>query len=59
MPLGLQKQSADARASSFLTILEIIPQLMQPPVMLFVENVVGFEVCCQILNSICNIYIDY
>ncbi|GJX37650.1 tRNA (cytosine(38)-C(5))-methyltransferase [Tanacetum coccineum] len=40
---GLQKQSADARASSFLTILEIIPQLMQPPVMLFVENVVGFE----------------
>ncbi|KAK1429554.1 hypothetical protein QVD17_11767 [Tagetes erecta] len=38
-----QKQSADARASSFLNILEIIPQLMQPPVMLFVENVVGFE----------------
>lgn len=40
---GLQKQSADARASSFLRILEIIPELMQPPVMLFVENVVGFE----------------
>nr|GEW03038.1 tRNA (cytosine(38)-C(5))-methyltransferase [Tanacetum cinerariifolium] len=40
---GLQKQSADARASSFLTILETIPQLTQPPVMLFVENVVGFE----------------
>lgn len=40
---GLQKQSADARASSFLRILEIIPQLMLPPVMLFVENVVGFE----------------
>ncbi|KAK1429556.1 hypothetical protein QVD17_11769 [Tagetes erecta] len=38
-----KKQSADARASSFLNILEIIPQLMQPPVMLFVENVVGFE----------------
>ncbi|KAJ9555318.1 hypothetical protein OSB04_009932 [Centaurea solstitialis] len=40
---GLQKQSADARASSFLRILEIIPELMRPPVMLFVENVVGFE----------------
>ncbi|PWA70080.1 pentatricopeptide repeat (PPR) superfamily protein [Artemisia annua] len=40
---GLQKQSADARASSFLTILENIPQLTQPPVMVFVENVVGFE----------------
>ncbi|KAI7754990.1 hypothetical protein M8C21_016354 [Ambrosia artemisiifolia] len=41
---GLQKQSADARASSFLRILEIIPELKQPPVMIFVENVVGFEV---------------
>ncbi|KAL7596210.1 tRNA (cytosine(38)-C(5))-methyltransferase 2 isoform X1 [Lactuca sativa] len=40
---GLQKQSADARAFSFLQILEIIPQLMLPPSMLFVENVVGFE----------------
>ncbi|XP_071708938.1 tRNA (cytosine(38)-C(5))-methyltransferase 2 isoform X2 [Rutidosis leptorrhynchoides] len=40
---GLQKQSADARASSFIKILDIIPQLMQPPTMLFVENVVGFE----------------
>ncbi|KAI3792037.1 hypothetical protein L2E82_05906 [Cichorium intybus] len=40
---GLQKQSADARASSFLQILEIIPQLMLPPSILFVENVVGFE----------------
>lgn len=40
---GLQKDSADARASSFLKILELIPQIMQPPLMLFVENVVGFE----------------
>ncbi|KAJ4826592.1 C-5 cytosine-specific DNA methylase [Turnera subulata] len=40
---GLQKQSGDARASSFLKILELIPQTMQPPSMLFVENVVGFE----------------
>ncbi|XP_076881377.1 tRNA (cytosine(38)-C(5))-methyltransferase 2 isoform X2 [Bidens hawaiensis] len=40
---GLQKQSADARASSFINILEIIPQMMQPPLMIFVENVVGFE----------------
>ncbi|MFS8005366.1 putative tRNA (cytosine(38)-C(5))-methyltransferase [Helianthus anomalus] len=54
---GLQKQSADARASSFLRILEIIPELMQPPVMIFVENVVGFETSdthqkmIQILNE--------
>ncbi|KAM7459462.1 hypothetical protein LguiA_036456 [Lonicera macranthoides] len=40
---GLQKDSSDARASSFLKILELIPQTSQPPLMLFVENVVGFE----------------
>jgi tRNA (cytosine38-C5)-methyltransferase len=40
---GLQKDSSDARASSFLKILELIPQTLHPPLMLFVENVVGFE----------------
>ncbi|XP_062006035.1 tRNA (cytosine(38)-C(5))-methyltransferase 2-like [Rosa rugosa] len=40
---GLQKQSGDARAFSFLQILELIPHTSQPPMMLFVENVVGFE----------------
>ncbi|XP_074281521.1 tRNA (cytosine(38)-C(5))-methyltransferase 2-like isoform X2 [Silene latifolia] len=40
---GLQKDSSDARAFSFLNILELIPQLSHPPLMLFVENVVGFE----------------
>lgn len=45
--LGLQKDSGDARASSFLKIIELIPQTSQPPLMLFVENVVGFEVCCR------------
>ncbi|KAL8166468.1 hypothetical protein V2J09_007967, partial [Rumex salicifolius] len=40
---GLQKDSSDARAFSFLNILELIPQLSQAPRMLFVENVVGFE----------------
>ncbi|XP_059641465.1 tRNA (cytosine(38)-C(5))-methyltransferase 2 isoform X2 [Cornus florida] len=40
---GLKKDSSDARASSFLKILELIPQTSQPPLMLFVENVVGFE----------------
>ncbi|KAJ6743663.1 TRNA (CYTOSINE(38)-C(5))-METHYLTRANSFERASE [Salix viminalis] len=40
---GLQKQSGDARAVSFLKILELIPHTKQPPNMLFVENVVGFE----------------
>ncbi|KAF8091013.1 hypothetical protein N665_0458s0015 [Sinapis alba] len=40
---GLQKHSGDARASSFLKILELIPHTSTPPRMLFVENVVGFE----------------
>ncbi|XP_015572462.2 tRNA (cytosine(38)-C(5))-methyltransferase 2 isoform X1 [Ricinus communis] len=40
---GLQKHSGDARAFSFLKILELIPHTKQPPHMLFVENVVGFE----------------
>ncbi|CAI8602602.1 unnamed protein product [Vicia faba] len=40
---GLQKGTGDARAFSFLQILELIPFLLWPPSMLFVENVVGFE----------------
>ncbi|KAL2548238.1 DNA methyltransferase-2 [Forsythia ovata] len=40
---GLQKGSGDARAFSFLKILELIPQTSRPPRILFVENVVGFE----------------
>ncbi|PON57910.1 C-5 cytosine methyltransferase [Parasponia andersonii] len=40
---GLQKQSNDPRAFSFLNILELIQDTSQPPIMLFVENVVGFE----------------
>ncbi|KAF5175560.1 tRNA (Cytosine-5-)-methyltransferase [Thalictrum thalictroides] len=40
---GLQKDSGDARASSFLKILDLIPEMSMPPYMLFIENVVGFE----------------
>ncbi|XP_043702912.1 tRNA (cytosine(38)-C(5))-methyltransferase 2 isoform X2 [Telopea speciosissima] len=40
---GLQKDSGDARASSFLKILELVPHMLRPPLMFFVENVVGFE----------------
>ncbi|CAN0860060.1 tRNA (cytosine(38)-C(5))-methyltransferase 2 [Linum grandiflorum] len=40
---GLQKHSGDARAFSFLRILELIQETKRPPSMLFVENVVGFE----------------
>ncbi|KAL5559298.1 hypothetical protein UlMin_035509 [Ulmus minor] len=40
---GLQKQSDDPRAFSFLKILELIQHSSRPPIMLFVENVVGFE----------------
>ncbi|KAL5099965.1 hypothetical protein RYX36_004292, partial [Vicia faba] len=41
--LGLQKDTGDARAFSFIQILELIPFLLRPPSVLFVENVVGFE----------------
>ncbi|PKA46095.1 tRNA (cytosine38-C5)-methyltransferase [Apostasia shenzhenica] len=41
---GLQKDSADARAFSFIKILELIPTMQHPPLILFVENVVGFEI---------------
>lgn len=50
--LGLQKDTGDARAFSFLQILELLPFLSKPPSMLFVENVVGFEVCLVWLNSV-------
>uniref|UniRef100_A0A0D9V2U0 Uncharacterized protein n=1 Tax=Leersia perrieri TaxID=77586 RepID=A0A0D9V2U0_9ORYZ len=41
---GLQKHSADARAFSFIKILSLMKGMSFPPQMLFVENVVGFEV---------------
>uniref|UniRef100_A0A0D9YBL9 Uncharacterized protein n=1 Tax=Oryza glumipatula TaxID=40148 RepID=A0A0D9YBL9_9ORYZ len=41
---GLQKHSADARAFSFIKILNLMKNMCFPPQMLFVENVVGFEV---------------
>ncbi|XP_073008218.1 tRNA (cytosine(38)-C(5))-methyltransferase 2 isoform X2 [Typha latifolia] len=41
---GLQKDSADARAVSFIKILELMLHMLHPPLSLFVENVVGFEV---------------
>ncbi|KAF0898610.1 hypothetical protein E2562_008193 [Oryza meyeriana var. granulata] len=41
---GLQKHSADARAFSFIKILNLMKNMSFPPQMLFVENVVGFEV---------------
>ena len=42
--VGLQKHSADARAFSFIKILNLMQNMSFPPQMLFVENVVGFEV---------------
>ncbi|XP_062205121.1 tRNA (cytosine(38)-C(5))-methyltransferase 2 isoform X1 [Phragmites australis] len=41
---GLQKHSTDARAFSFIKILNLMQNMSYPPQMLFVENVVGFEV---------------
>ncbi|KAH9289696.1 hypothetical protein KI387_033813, partial [Taxus chinensis] len=40
---GLQKDAEDARAYSFLKIMELMPLMLYPPTKLFVENVVGFE----------------
>ncbi|BBN08492.1 tRNA (cytosine38-C5)-methyltransferase [Marchantia polymorpha subsp. ruderalis] len=40
---GLQKDADDARAISFLKMLEMLPLMMSPPSYLLVENVVGFE----------------
>ncbi|XP_074582033.1 tRNA (cytosine(38)-C(5))-methyltransferase 2 [Curcuma longa] len=40
---GLKKDSTDARSFSFIKILENMPHMKHPPLMLFVENVVGFE----------------
>jgi hypothetical protein len=41
---GLKKDAGDGRASSFLSMLQRIPELQHPPTYLLVENVVGFEV---------------
>ncbi|KAF3774108.1 tRNA cytosine-38-C-5-methyltransferase [Nymphaea thermarum] len=40
---GLQRDADDARALSFLKILDLLPQMKGAPLMVFVENVVGFE----------------
>lgn len=41
---GLRKDAGDARAYSFLQMLEMLPQMKFPPNYILVENVVGFEV---------------
>ncbi|XP_024390498.1 tRNA (cytosine(38)-C(5))-methyltransferase 2 isoform X3 [Physcomitrium patens] len=40
---GLRKDAGDARAFSFLQMLEMLPQMKFPPNYILVENVVGFE----------------
>lgn len=40
---GLQKDAEDWRASSFMKLLQKLPQMQRPPKFLLVENVVGFE----------------
>jgi tRNA (cytosine38-C5)-methyltransferase len=41
---GLRKDAGDARAFSFIQMLEMLPQMKFPPNFILVENVVGFEV---------------
>jgi tRNA (cytosine38-C5)-methyltransferase len=40
---GSQRDKADARAESFLRMLDLLPSLRNKPSHLLVENVVGFE----------------
>ena len=40
---GSQRDKADARAESFLRLLDVVPSLKNKPSHLLVENVVGFE----------------
>eukprot|EP00127_Corallochytrium_limacisporum_P005969 Clim_evm46s215 gene=Clim_evmTU46s215 len=40
---GLQKGSEDPRAASFLHLLEIIKEMENPPTLLLMENVKGFD----------------
>lgn len=51
--VGLKKHSADARAFSFIKILNLMQNMIYPPQMLFVENVVGFEVGVNFLKNSC------
>lgn len=44
---GLRKDAGDARAYSFLQMLEMLPQMKFPPNYILVENVVGFEVSIE------------
>ena len=40
---GKQKDTEDPRAESFLHLISVIPTMANPPRMLLIENVVGFE----------------
>ena len=40
---GAQRDADDARADSFLRLLELVPRLRRKPTHVLVENVVGFE----------------
>ena len=40
---GAQRDAEDARADSFLSLLELVPRLRRKPTHVLVENVVGFE----------------
>ena len=40
---GAQRDAEDARADSFLSLLQLVPRLRRKPTHVLVENVVGFE----------------
>uniref|UniRef100_A0A1D2ABX7 tRNA (Cytosine(38)-C(5))-methyltransferase n=1 Tax=Auxenochlorella protothecoides TaxID=3075 RepID=A0A1D2ABX7_AUXPR len=52
---GLQRQSADGRAASFLSLLRRLGEMQHPPTALLLENVVGFEAsdtCAAMLRTL-------
>ena len=56
-PSALHKHSADACAFSFIKILNLMQNMSYPPQMLFVENVVGFEVGINFIWSFVFVFV--
>jgi site-specific DNA-cytosine methylase len=45
--LGNQKDDQDNRSASLLHLINLLPELINPPTYILLENVKGFDVCCS------------
>jgi tRNA (cytosine38-C5)-methyltransferase len=52
----LRKDAGDARALSFLSLIEMLSLMLRPPTHLFIENVVGFEASTSYYYSKAKLY---